>query len=92
MNLLASYLFLVNLMLSLWAGGPAGLAATTSAARHGAKVLLVELCGLLGGIGTKGGVTNFEGLYGRQKGEMRQVVCGVVWLMICWSAWQPWAV
>ena len=59
-------------------GGPAGLAASTSAARHGAKVLLVERYGFLGGMGTAGGVTNFAGLYGRKNGEMRQIVHGVV--------------
>ena len=59
-------------------GGPAGLAASTCAARHGARVLVVERYGFLGGMGTAGGVTNFAGLYGRKKGEMRQVVHGVV--------------
>ena len=59
-------------------GGPAGLAASTSAARLGAKVLLVERYGFLGGMGTAGGVTNFAGLYGRKNGEMQQVVHGVV--------------
>ena len=59
-------------------GGPAGLAASTSAARLGAKVLLVERYGFLGGMGTAGGVTNFAGLYGRKNGQMRQVVHGVV--------------
>jgi len=59
-------------------GGPAGLAASVSAARHGARVLLVERYGFLGGMGTAGGVTNFAGLYGRKNGEMRQVVHGVV--------------
>ena len=59
-------------------GGPAGLAASASAAKHGARVLLVERYGFLGGMGTAGGVTNFAGLYGRQSGEMRQVVHGVV--------------
>ena len=59
-------------------GGPAGLAASASAALHGAKVLLVERYGFLGGMGTAGGVTNFAGLYGRKNGEMRQVVHGVV--------------
>ena len=59
-------------------GGPAGLAASTCAARHGARVLLVERYGFLGGMGTAGGVTNFAGLYGRKNGEMRQVVHGVV--------------
>jgi len=59
-------------------GGPAGLAASVSAARHGAHTLLVERYGFLGGMGTAGGVTNFAGLYGRREGEMHQVVHGVV--------------
>lgn len=59
-------------------GGPAGLAASASAARHGAKVLLVERYGFLGGMGTAGGVTNFAGLYGCKNGQMQQVVHGVV--------------
>ena len=59
-------------------GGPAGLAASVSAAKHGASVLLVERYGFLGGMGTAGGVTNFAGLYGRKNGEMRRVVHGVV--------------
>ena len=58
-------------------GGPAGIAAATSAARHGARTLLVERYGFLGGMGTAGGVTNFAGLYGRVGGQMRQVVRGV---------------
>jgi len=59
-------------------GGPAGLAASVSAARHGARTLLVERYGFLGGMGTAGGVTNFAGLYGQKNGEMQQVVHGVV--------------
>jgi hypothetical protein len=59
-------------------GGPAGLAASVSAARHGARTLLVERYGFLGGMGTAGGVTNFAGLYGRKDGEMHQLVHGVV--------------
>lgn len=59
-------------------GGPAGLAASVSAAKHGASVLLVERYGFLGGMGTAGGVTNFAGLYGRKNGKMRRVVHGVV--------------
>ena len=47
-------------------GGPAGLAASASAAKHGekdgTKVLLIERYGFLGGMGTAGGVTNFAGL------------------------------
>jgi hypothetical protein len=59
-------------------GGPAGLAASASAARRGARTLLVERYGFLGGMGTAGGVTNFAGLYGRKNGEMQQLVHGVV--------------
>jgi len=58
-------------------GGPAGIAAATSAARSGADVLLVERYGFLGGMGTAGGVTNFAGLYALSHGETRQVVRGI---------------
>ncbi|HXS52377.1 MAG TPA: FAD-dependent oxidoreductase, partial [Usitatibacter sp.] len=59
-------------------GGPAGIAAAASAARHGADVLLVERYGFLGGMGTAAGVTNFCGLHANVRGEIRQVVHGVV--------------
>ena len=59
-------------------GGPAGIAAATCAARHGARTLLVERYGFLGGMGTAGGVTNFAGLYGKREGETVQLVHGVV--------------
>jgi FAD dependent oxidoreductase len=59
-------------------GGPAGIAASHSAAKHGARVLLVEKYGFLGGMGTAAGVTNFAGLYGVKYGVMQQVVRGVV--------------
>lgn len=58
-------------------GGPAGIAAAVSAARHGARTLLVERYGFLGGMGTAGGVTNFAGLYGKRDGQMTQLVHGV---------------
>src|ERR1700681_3966520 len=58
-------------------GGPAGIAAAASAARHGARVLLVERYGFLGGMGTAAGVTNFCGLHANVHGEIRQVVHGV---------------
>jgi glycine/D-amino acid oxidase-like deaminating enzyme len=58
-------------------GGPAGIAAAVSAARHGARTLLVERYGFLGGMGTAGGVTNFAGLYGRRGGVMQPLVRGV---------------
>lgn len=59
-------------------GGPAGLAAAVAAARRGARTLLLERYGFLGGMGTAGGVTNFAGLYGRRGGVMQQLVHGVV--------------
>lgn len=59
-------------------GGPAGLAAAVSASRHGARTLLLERYGFLGGMGTAGGVTNFAGLYGRRGGKMQPLVRGVV--------------
>jgi hypothetical protein len=58
-------------------GGPAGLAAAVAAARSGARVLLVERYGFLGGMGTAAGVTNFCGLHANVHGEHRQVVQGV---------------
>ncbi|HUP09842.1 MAG TPA: FAD-dependent oxidoreductase [Caldimonas sp.] len=58
-------------------GGPAGIAAAASAARHGARVLLVERYGFLGGQGTAAGVTNFCGLHANVHGDIRQVVHGV---------------
>jgi glycine/D-amino acid oxidase-like deaminating enzyme len=59
-------------------GGPAGIAAALSAARHGARTLLLERYGFLGGMGTAGGVTNFAGLYGRRQGRMQPLVRGIV--------------
>jgi len=58
-------------------GGPAGIAAAASAARLGARVLLVERYGFLGGMGTAAGVTNFCGLHANVHGEIRRVVHGV---------------
>jgi hypothetical protein len=58
-------------------GGPAGIAAAACAARHGARTLLVERYGFLGGMGTAAGVTNFCGLHANVHGEIRQVVHGI---------------
>src|SRR5678816_4776716 len=58
-------------------GGPAGLAAATTAARRGARTLLVERYGFLGGMGTAAGVTNFCGLHANVHGETVQVVHGI---------------
>jgi hypothetical protein len=58
-------------------GGPAGIAAAAAAASHGRHVLLIELYGFLGGMGTAAGVTNFCGLHANVHGDIRQVVHGV---------------
>lgn len=58
-------------------GGPAGVAAATAAARHGARTLLIERYGFLGGMGTAAMVTNFCGLHALIGGEVRQIVHGI---------------
>jgi hypothetical protein len=59
-------------------GGPAGCAAAICAARLGARVLLVEAEGCLGGMGTSGLVTAFDpmadGKRGLVGGLMREIV------------------
>src|SRR4051812_50172433 len=59
-------------------GGPAGAAAAISAARLGAKVLLVESTGCLGGMGTSGLVTAFDPMANGEEclvgGFMRELV------------------
>ena len=58
-------------------GGPAGIAATTAAAKTGQSTLLIEAYGFLGGMGTAAGVTNFCGLHANVYGAIGQVVHGV---------------
>ncbi len=58
-------------------GGPAGIAAATSAARAGRQTLLIESYGFLGGMGTAAGVTNFCGLHANVHGNIQRVVHGV---------------
>jgi len=59
-------------------GGPAGTAAAVCAARLGAKVLLLEATGCLGGMGTSGLVTSFNPMADGYRmivgGFMREVV------------------
>jgi len=58
-------------------GGPAGIAAAVAAARAGRRTLLIERYGVLGGMGTAAGVTNFCGLHANVHGELHRVVQGV---------------
>ena len=58
-------------------GGPAGIAAAVAASRTGARTLLLERYGFLGGMGTAAMVTNFCGLHAHINGSIQQVVRGV---------------
>jgi ribulose 1,5-bisphosphate synthetase/thiazole synthase len=59
-------------------GGPAGASAAICAARFGAKVLLVEATGCLGGMGTSGLVTAFDPMADGERmlvgGLMREIM------------------
>ena len=46
--------------------GPAGVAAAISAGRNGAKTLLIESCGRVGGISTSGMMSHFTGRVGNR--------------------------
>ncbi len=59
-------------------GGPAGVVAAIQAGRAGAKTLLVEKTGMLGGTTTNGGV-NFPGLF---HAWGRQVIAGIGWQLV----------
>jgi hypothetical protein len=61
-------------------GGMAGIAAAVAAARNGAKTLLVEKAGWLGGMGITGATAlhNFFNIYGAHPGaERMRVVAGI---------------
>lgn len=58
-------------------GGPAGIAAAAAAARTGARTMLLERYGFLGGMGTAAMVTNFCGLHASINGTVQQIVHGV---------------
>ena len=64
--------------LAVAGGGPAGTAAAVCAARLGAKVLLVEATGCLGGMGTSGLVTAFDPMGDGQRMLVGGFMCEVV--------------
>ena len=51
-------------------GGPAGIAAATAAARTGARTIMLEKYGFLGGMGTAAMVTNFCSLHATINGSV----------------------
>jgi len=59
-------------------GGPAGCAAAICGARLGARVLLVEATGCLGGMGTSGLVTAFDPMADGEKGLVRGLMREIV--------------
>lgn len=59
-------------------GGPAGITAATQAARAGARTLLVEKSGVLGGTTTLNGV-NFPGLF---HAWGTQIIAGIGWELV----------
>jgi hypothetical protein len=62
-------------------GGPAGAAAAISAARLGAKVLLVEATGCMGGMGTSGLVVAFDPMSDGERPLVGGFMNEVVWTL-----------
>ena len=64
--------------LAVAGGGPAGVAAAVSAARAGAKVLLFEATGCLGGMGTSGLVCSFDPMGNGKENLVRGIMLEIV--------------
>ncbi|MEM8737912.1 MAG: FAD-dependent oxidoreductase [Planctomycetota bacterium] len=62
-------------------GGPAGAAAAISAGRLGAKVLLVESTGCMGGMGTSGLVTAFDPMANGEEMLVGGLMKEIVWTL-----------
>jgi len=58
-------------------GGPAGLAAAIAAARHGARTVLVEQFGYLGGTATASLMANINGFRNQVEPDFTQTVRGI---------------
>ncbi len=58
-------------------GGPAGIGAAVAAARNGARTLLLEQYGILGGMATAGLVLHFQ----RWTSNRRRIIGGITWEM-----------
>ena len=63
-------------------GGPAGIAASVASARIGARTILVERYGFLGGCGTMSGVTTVCGLFRSDQHTAVPVIKGIAWEII----------
>jgi hypothetical protein len=59
----------MNIDIAVVGGGSAGIAASVSAARQGASVVLIERLGMLGGMGSAANVHTVCGLYRLRKDE-----------------------
>jgi hypothetical protein len=62
-------------------GGPAGAAAAISAARLGARTLLVEATGCMGGMGTSGLVTAFDPMANGEEMLVGGLMKEIVWTL-----------
>ncbi len=58
-------------------GGPAGLAAAIAAARNGARTVLIERFGFLGGVATAGLMANLNGFRNQVEPDATQTVRGI---------------
>jgi len=64
----------MNIDIAVVGGGSAGIAASVSAARQGASVVLIERLGILGGMGSAANVHTVCGLYGLRGDEREPLV------------------
>jgi ribulose 1,5-bisphosphate synthetase/thiazole synthase len=63
-------------------GGPAGIAASLASSRHGARTMIIERYGFLGGCSTMAGVTTICGLFLTKKEEPVPVIKGIAWELV----------
>ena len=63
-------------------GGPAGIGASLAAAREGAKTMLLERYGFLGGCSTISSVTTICGLYRVESGKPIPIIKGIAWEVV----------
>jgi hypothetical protein len=62
--------------------GPAGIAASIASARMGARTMIIERYGFLGGCATISGVTTVCGLFRSDQGSAVPVIKGIAWEIV----------